>query len=44
MRFVIMKIGMSIENYLLHHYLNYYHNKKNIGIFRKNVLSRSFFK
>ena len=25
-------------------FLNYYHNKKNIGIFRKNVLSRSFFK
>ena len=25
-------------------FLNYYHNKKNIGIFKKNVLSRSFFK
>ncbi len=25
-------------------FLNYYHNKKNIGIFNKNVLSRSFFK
>jgi 23S rRNA U2552 (ribose-2'-O)-methylase RlmE/FtsJ len=25
-------------------FLNYYHNKKNIGIFKKNVLSRSYFK
>ena len=25
-------------------FLNYYYNKKNIGIFKKNVLSRSFFK
>jgi len=25
-------------------FLNYYYNKKNIGIFKKNVLSRSYFK
>ena len=25
-------------------FLNYYYNKKNIGLFNKNVLSRSFFK
>lgn len=25
-------------------FLNYYHNKENIGIFKKNVLSRSYFK
>ena len=47
----IKKDVCKYENWFLYRklftsllFLNYYYNKKNIGIFKKNVLSRSYFK